>query len=87
MAEPCAICGQPIDYSLDWWEDPRDGRRKRHPYSFEADHIVPLAEGGLDEFENLQPVHRHCNQIKGAGRRSRPAGREAEREVRPSAEW
>lgn len=63
---PCALCGQPIDYSLGWWVDPADGRRKRHPMSFEVDEIVPVALGGdpLD-WRNLQPAHRACNQRKG----------------------
>lgn len=71
LGEPCAICGHPIDYSLDWWIDPKDGKRKRHPYSFEWDHRVPLARGGDNSFENAQPTHRRCNQIKNDERRKR----------------
>ena len=38
--------------------------------SFEADEIVPIAQGGSPlEWENLQPAHRICNQRKGDGRR------------------
>lgn len=28
---------------------------------FTWDHIVPKAAGGADSVENLQPMHRHCN--------------------------
>lgn len=65
--EPCAICGQPIDLSLpQWYVDPRDGRRKRAPWSLECDEIVPVSMGGspIDE-SNVQPVHRACNIRKG----------------------
>ena len=65
MGEPCAICGKPIDYDLDWWTDPRDGKRKRHPLSFEFDHIEPHAQGGDNSFGNAQAAHRICNQRKG----------------------
>lgn len=67
MGEPCAICGRPIDYSLDWWTDPSDGKRKRHPLSFEYDHRVPFASSGDNSFSNAQAVHRICNQRKGDG--------------------
>lgn len=29
------------------------------------DHIVPLAKGGTDEYENMQLAHYDCNQEKG----------------------
>lgn len=66
LGEPCAICGRPIDYDLDWWVDPKDGRRKRHPLSFEYDHRQPTARGGGNDWDNAQAAHRICNQRKGA---------------------
>lgn len=68
MGLPCAICGRPIDYTLTTYVDPRDGRRKPHPMSYELDEIVPVSKGGspLDP-RNVQPTHRICNQRKGAG--------------------
>lgn len=33
---------------------------------YEIDHIVPLAEGGLHEAQNLQLAHPSCNRRKGA---------------------
>ena len=51
---PCHLCGEPIDYTA-----PR-----YHPDSFEADHITPIAKGGLDTLENLLPSHRRCNRAK-----------------------
>lgn len=68
--KPCAICGKPIDYDLNWWVDPKDGKRKRHPLSFEYDHATPSARGGDNSLDNAQPAHRICNQRKGDGRRS-----------------
>ena len=53
---PCAICGEPIDYTLPWLD----------PRSFHADHIKPLAKGGADTFENTQASHRVCNARKAA---------------------
>ena len=70
--EPCALCGRPIDLDLKTYVDPRDGKRKRHPWSMEVDEIVPLSCGGdpIDP-RNVQPAHRICNQRKGNGRRTR----------------
>ena len=63
---PCAICGRPIDYSLTTWVDPKDGKRKRHPMSYELDEIVPISKGGSHiDIENVQPTHRICNQRRG----------------------
>lgn len=66
MGLPCHLCGQPIDYSLTTWTDPKDGRTKRHPMSFELDEIVPVSKGGdpLDP-DNVAPAHRICNQRRG----------------------
>ena len=67
MAPPtCPLCGRPIDYSLDWYVDPKDGKRKRHPMSAEIDEIVPVSKGGSPiDMENLRVVHRICNQRRG----------------------
>ena len=57
MQNPCALCGQPIDYSL-----PAD-----NPMSFEADHIIPIKLGGHpSDLANLQATHKICNRQKGA---------------------
>ncbi|BAS60404.1 Retron-type RNA-directed DNA polymerase (plasmid) [Leptolyngbya boryana IAM M-101] len=32
----------------------------------EVDHIIPKRKGGTDHFENLQPLHRHCHDVKSA---------------------
>ncbi|MEU2106484.1 HNH endonuclease signature motif containing protein [Nocardia sp. NPDC019255] len=50
----CGICHQPIDYTLPHMD----------PGEFVVDHIIPLAKGGLDELDNKQPAHRHCNRVK-----------------------
>lgn len=52
---PCAICGLPIDYTLTF----------PNPWSFTADHIIPIAKGGHPSaMENLQPAHLRCNRAK-----------------------
>ncbi|APD18256.1 HNH endonuclease [Mycobacterium phage Hammy] len=50
----CAVCGEPIDYEAD----------HKHPLSFQIDHITPLAKGGTDTLDNIQPTHRQCNRDK-----------------------
>ncbi|QOC27294.1 HNH endonuclease [Microbacterium hominis] len=47
-------CGEPIDTTLD----------RRHPMSFTADHITPLAHGG-HLLGPLVPMHLSCNSRKG----------------------
>ncbi|MGJ3246185.1 MAG: HNH endonuclease [Elainellaceae cyanobacterium] len=32
----------------------------------EIDHFIPRAQGGTDEFNNLQLLHRHCHDVKSA---------------------
>jgi len=32
--------------------------------SFEADHIIPIAEGGTNKWTNLQPLCRECHRLK-----------------------
>ena len=58
---PCAICEQPIDYTL----------KSPDPMSFEVDHVVPLDSGrtpderaALDVLANKQATHRVCNRAK-----------------------
>lgn len=56
---PCALCGQPIDYTLPKGDDG----------AFEADHVLPrdthpeLAE----DPSNVQSSHRRCNNSKRNG--------------------
>ena len=71
--EPCALCGQPIDIDAPQWHiDPRDGKRKRAPWSWEVDEIVPVSRGGSPyDHENVHPAHRICNQRAG-DKRPRP---------------
>ncbi len=56
LGNPCAICGQAIDYSLP----------AHHPLAFEVDEIIPVSLGGDElDWTNLQAAHRICNQRKG----------------------
>lgn len=59
---PCALCGQPIDYTIPSTE----------PMGFVVDHIIPLEAGGTDTLDNKQPAHRTCNRAKGAAADSGP---------------
>jgi 5-methylcytosine-specific restriction endonuclease McrA len=36
------------------------------PFEFDVDHIVPLARGGLHNYENAQATHPSCNRAKQA---------------------
>ena len=51
----CAECGRPIDTSITDQYDPMFGV---------ADHKTPVALGGTDDIDNLQPMHRRCNGAK-----------------------
>lgn len=54
--DPCWLCGRDIDYQLKF----------PHPWSFTADHVVPVSKGGLElDPENLRAAHLRCNQRKG----------------------
>lgn len=86
--EPCALCGQPIDLSLpQTYVDPRDGKRKRAPWSFEVDEIVPISQGGLPYGENCQPAHRICNQKAGPKRGWVGRGKKLILPPKPSRDW
>lgn len=50
----CHLCGLPISYDLP----------QGHPGSVEADHVIPIAEGGHPLGE-LAASHRRCNQSRG----------------------
>ena len=45
----CHICGQPIDGVRERWD---------------VEHVIPLALGGDDKGDNLQPAHASCHAAK-----------------------
>jgi 5-methylcytosine-specific restriction endonuclease McrA len=38
----------------------------RNPKAFSIDHIIALADGGENRFENFHPTHAGCNNRKGS---------------------
>ena len=52
----CALCGEPIDYTLKY----------PHLRSFVVDHILPVNHYPelADELSNKQPAHNDCNRLK-----------------------
>ena len=85
--EPCALCGKPIDLSLpQFYVDPRDGKRKRAPWSFEVDEIEPFSQGGLPYGDNCQPAHRFCNQ-KAGDKRKRAKKQQMPQKPTTSRNW
>lgn len=54
--DTCGICGKEIDKSLPYL----------NPLAPEVDEIIPVSRGGSPyDWDNLQLVHRICNQRKG----------------------
>lgn len=50
----CHICGDSIDFNLQW----------PHPQSKSLDHVRSLAKGGGHELANVKLAHLTCNQRK-----------------------
>ena len=51
----CAICGQPVDFSLKFPD----------PMSATIDHIIPVSKGGHpSDINNMQLAHLACNNAK-----------------------
>ena len=54
--QPCAICGEKIDYSLQY----------PHQRAYTVEHIKALEHGGsLTDWNNLAPAHWVCNVGQG----------------------
>lgn len=55
--DTCALCGREVDKTLPYLD----------PLAPEVDEIVPVSRGGSPyDWDNLQLVHRVCNQRKGS---------------------
>lgn len=67
----CQLCLQPVDKTLLYVANNRHRRYCKkpecfgcvtpHPGSPTADHIIPVAQGGTDDLDNLQLAHYRCN--------------------------
>jgi hypothetical protein len=57
--EPCWLCGQPIDYELQW----------PHPMAWSPDHYLTVAEHPehAEDIGNLRASHFDCNNRRGKG--------------------
>ncbi len=62
----CAICGKPLDWSAKF-------EGGKNPEYVELDEIIPVSHWSDEqkvractEIDNIQAVHRRCNQIKGS---------------------
>lgn len=53
----CHLCRKMVDVSL-------PGTDRMGPT---VDHLVPIADGGLDELVNVRLAHRQCNCARGRG--------------------
>lgn len=51
----CQLCGKHIDFDCDYNSD-------NYP---SIDHILPIAKGGLHQWDNVQLACRSCNSLKG----------------------
>lgn len=52
----CWLCGKQCDYDA-------ESNSNNYP---SIDHVIPIAEGGKDEWSNIRLAHRLCNTLKGA---------------------
>ena len=60
----CRLCGKPVrsdDVCI------IDGATVCGPLYPSVDHVVPLSQGGVHAWGNVQLAHRLCNSLKGAG--------------------
>lgn len=51
----CQLCGKHIDFDCDWNSDDYPS----------IDHIIPIAKGGMHQWDNVQLACRGCNTFKG----------------------
>ena len=57
QGDPCHLCHRAIDLSLPQY----------HPWSWEADHVIPVSRGGDLRYGEIRASHRKCNLAKGDG--------------------
>lgn len=85
--DTCALCHQPIDWSIKSYKDKMTGKRIYPPMMGEVDEIIPVSKGGSPiERDNIQAAHRICNQRKG-NRLFYVAKKNPKKEIKHSQEW
>ncbi|MDJ0583242.1 MAG: group II intron maturase-specific domain-containing protein [Crocosphaera sp.] len=52
------------------WKCPICGEHLNNGETIETHHIVPVAEGGLDDIDNLQHLHKACHKAVHSGKRT-----------------
>lgn len=50
----CWVCGKPCNYEA-------DPNNNEYP---SIDHVIPIADGGKDLWENIRLAHRYCNSLR-----------------------
>ena len=51
----CHLCGKRIDLKLSGL----------HPMGLNIEHLIPVSQGGTNDFDNLHIAHRRCNLARG----------------------
>lgn len=59
----CALCGKPEEFN-DFPEDIYDAEWEPGLGPLELHHILPRADGGTNDPENLEPLHRACHELR-----------------------
>lgn len=58
----CWLCGEKCEWTDGYWKNNAFHTGKRYP---SQDHVIPLAKGGEDTWENSRLAHVSCNSKKG----------------------
>lgn len=58
----CALCGRDVDWNDYTYKNGAFVAGDDYP---SIDHIIPVSNGGLHEWSNVQLSHRRCNSLKG----------------------
>lgn len=76
VRDPCARCGQPIDYDGPRYVVDERGRKRENLMALDVDHILPkdIDHREVWQVEDTQPCHVFCNRQAGSLYRSAKHG-------------